>query len=104
MDERGQWGCVVAPAAGPATGALGSGLLAAAWRACDAGVNGAANGFALVLYGALLSVAATVYWWVLVGYAGRRNLTVVLLGGTIGTAAMVWIFVALLQVPHGYRC
>lgn len=44
---RGQWGCMVAPVAGLATGVLGSVLPAAAWRACDVGVNGAANGFAL---------------------------------------------------------
>lgn len=104
MDERGQWGCAVAPVAGAATGVLGSGVLAAAWRACDVGVNGAANGFALAFYGALLSVVAAVYWWVLVGCAGRRNLTVALLGGTVGSAVMVGVFVALLQVPQGYRC
>lgn len=41
---------------------------------------------------------------VLLGYVGRWNLTVALLSGTAGTAIMVWIFVALLQVPAGYRC
>ncbi|MFB7257850.1 hypothetical protein [Streptomyces nojiriensis] len=90
--------------AGLATGALGSVLLAAAWRACDVGVNGAANGLALTFYGALLAITATVWWAVLIGYAGRWNLTVALLGGTVGTAIMLWIFVALLQVPNGYRC
>lgn len=35
---------------------------------------------------------------------GRWNLTVSLLGGTAGTAVMIWIFVAVLQVPNGYRC
>ncbi|MDX6762824.1 hypothetical protein SIN09_26280 [Streptomyces sp. F8] len=38
------------------------------------------------------------------GYVGRWNLTVALLSGTAGAAVMVWIFVALLQVPDGYRC
>ncbi|MFD8990380.1 hypothetical protein ACFVZ4_20255 [Streptomyces goshikiensis] len=101
---RGQWGCAVAPVAGLATGVLGSVLLAAAWRACDVGVNGAANGLALTFYGALLAITAAVWWGVLIGYVGRWNLTVALLGGTVGTAVMVWIFVALLQVPNGYRC
>ncbi|MFD0124085.1 hypothetical protein [Streptomyces virginiae] len=101
---RGQWGCAVAPVAGLATGVLGSVLLAAAWRACDVGVNGAANGLASTFYGALLAITAAVWWAVLIGSVGRRNLTVALLGGTVGTAAMVWIFVALLQVPDGYRC
>nr|WSX53966.1 hypothetical protein OG409_36640 [Streptomyces sp. NBC_00974] len=101
---RGQWGCAVAPVAGLATGVLGSVLLAAAWRTCDVGVNGAANGLALIFYGALLSVIAAVWWGVLLGYVGRWNLTVALLSGTAGTAIMVWIFVALLQVPAGYRC
>lgn len=59
---RGQWGCAVAPVAGLATGVLGSVLLAAAWRTCDVGVNGAANGLALIFYGALLSVIAAVWW------------------------------------------
>ncbi|MFD9310670.1 hypothetical protein [Streptomyces goshikiensis] len=90
--------------AGLVTGVLGSVLLAAAWRACDVGVNGAANGLALTFYGALLAITAAVWWWVLIGYVGRWNLTVALLGGTVGTAVMVWIFVALLQVPNGYRC
>lgn len=71
---------------------------------CPAGVNSAANGLALIFYGALLAITATVWWGVLIGYAGRWNLTVALLGGTAGSAAMVWAFVALLQVPHGYRC
>ncbi|MEV4194708.1 hypothetical protein [Streptomyces toxytricini] len=95
---------MVAPAAGVGTGVLGSVLLAAAWRACDIGVNGAANGLALVLYGALLAIAAAVWWGVLIGFAGRRNPTVALLGATAGAAVMVWLFVALLQVPAGYRC
>ncbi|MFD6464654.1 hypothetical protein [Streptomyces goshikiensis] len=101
---RGQWGCAIAPVAGLATGVLGSVLLAAAWRAHDVGVNGAANGLALTFYGALLAITAAVWWGVLIGYVGRWNLTVALLGGTVGTAVMVWIFVALLQVPNGYRC
>ncbi len=101
---RSQWGCAIAPVAGLATGVLGSVLLAAAWRACDVGVNGAANGLALLFYGALLSIVAAVWWGVLVGYVGRWNLAVALLGGTVGTAVMVWVFVALLQVPNGYRC
>lgn len=101
---RGQWGRAVAPVAGLATGVLGSVLLAAAWRACDVGVNGAANGLALTFYGALLAITAAVWWGVLIGYAGRWNRTVALLGGTVGTAVMVWIFVALLQVPNGYCC
>ncbi|MFD8293924.1 hypothetical protein ACFV2B_37670 [Streptomyces lavendulae] len=79
-------------------------LLAAAWRACDVGVNGAANGLALIFYGTLLTIAAAVWWGVLIRYAGQSSLTVALLGGTVGTAVMVWIFVALLQVPNGYRC
>ncbi|MGW6973798.1 hypothetical protein [Streptomyces sp. NPDC054952] len=90
--------------AGLATGVLGSVLLAAAWRSCDVGVNGAANGLALTFYGALLAITAAVWWGVLIGYVGRWNLTVALLGGTVGAAVMVWIFVALLQVPNGYRC
>ncbi|MFD3545225.1 hypothetical protein ACFWUW_06315 [Streptomyces sp. NPDC058655] len=90
--------------AGLATGVLGSVLLAAAWRACDVGVNGAANGLALIFYGALLSIMATTWWGVLIGYVGRWNLTVALLAGMVGAAVMVWIFVALLQVPNGYRC
>ncbi|MFD4739013.1 hypothetical protein ACFWNQ_16795 [Streptomyces virginiae] len=101
---RGQWGCAVAPVAGLATGVLGSVLLAAAWRACDVGVNSAANGLALTFYGALLAITAAVWWAVLIGYVGRWNLSVALLGGTAGTAVMVWIFAALLQVPDGYRC
>ncbi|MCJ0872968.1 hypothetical protein [Streptomyces sp. AP-93] len=95
---------MVAPVAGLATGVLGSVLLAAAWRTCGVGVNGAANGLALIFYGALLSGIAALWWGVLIGYVGRRNLPVALLGGTVGTAVMVRIFVALLQVPHGYRC
>ncbi|KOU52178.1 hypothetical protein ACWGCI_10625 [Streptomyces sp. NPDC054949] len=101
---RGQWGCAVAPVAGLATGVLGAVLLAAAWRACDVGVNGAANGLALIFYGALLAIMAAVWWGVFIGYVGRWNLTAALLGGTAGAAVMVWIFVALLQVPNGYRC
>ncbi|MCX5380970.1 hypothetical protein [Streptomyces sp. NBC_00091] len=101
---RGQWGCVVAPVAGLATGLLGSVVLAGAWRACGVGVNGAANGLALVFYGALLAIIASVWWGVLIGCVGRWNLVVALLGGTVGAAVMVGIFVALLQVPNGYRC
>ncbi|MGW6821435.1 hypothetical protein [Streptomyces sp. NPDC055005] len=78
-------------------------LLAAAWRACDLGVNGAANEPALIFYGVLLTVMATAWWGALIGYAGRWNLTVVLLDGVAGAAVMVRIFVALLQVPNGYR-
>lgn len=59
---HGQWRCAVAAVAGLATGVLGSMLLAAAWRACDAGVNGAANGLGLVFYGALLTITAAVWW------------------------------------------
>ncbi|MFB8351136.1 hypothetical protein [Streptomyces niveus] len=101
---RGQWGCVAAPVGGLATGVLGSVLLAAAWRACDVGVNGAANGLALIFYGALLTIISAAWWGVLIGYVGRWNLAVALLGGTVGAAVMVWIFVALLHVPNGYRC
>ncbi|MFJ8017601.1 hypothetical protein [Streptomyces sp. NPDC096339] len=90
--------------AGLATGVLGSLLLAAAWRACDVGVNAAANGLALIFYGALLASTAAVWWGVLIGYAGHWNPTVALLGGTAGTAVIVWIFVALLRVPNGYHC
>ncbi|MFC9608732.1 hypothetical protein ACFTTN_35555 [Streptomyces niveus] len=79
-------------------------LLAAAWRACDVGVNGAANGLALIFYGALLAIISAAWWGVLIGYVGRWNLAVALLGGTVGAAVMVWIFVALLHVPNGYRC
>ncbi|MFG3071766.1 hypothetical protein [[Kitasatospora] papulosa] len=79
-------------------------LLSAAWRACDVGVNGAANGLALIFYGALLTIISAVWWGALVGYVGRWNLAVALLGGTAGAAVMVWIFVALLHVPNGYRC
>ncbi|MFD7629615.1 hypothetical protein ACFV7Q_26915 [Streptomyces sp. NPDC059851] len=100
----GAWGCVVAPLAGVGTGVLGSVLLSAAWRACDAGVNGAANGLALALYGALLTLVAVTWWGVVAGYVGRRSPTVALLGGVTGTAVMVWGFVALFQVPHGYTC
>ncbi|WP_327330512.1 hypothetical protein OG265_37160 (plasmid) [Streptomyces sp. NBC_01208] len=83
---------------------IGSVLLSAAWRACDVGVNGAANGLALIFYGALLTIISAVWWGALVGYVGRWNLAVALLGGTAGAAVMVWIFVALLHVPNGYRC
>ncbi|MEU9496823.1 hypothetical protein AB0D73_34260 [Streptomyces sp. NPDC048215] len=83
---------------------IGSALLSAAWRACDVGVNGAANGLALIFYGALLTIISAVWWGALVGYVGRWNLAVALLGGTAGAAVMVWIFVALLHVPNGYRC
>ncbi|MFF4006526.1 hypothetical protein [Streptomyces sp. NPDC001717] len=103
-NTRGQWGCAVASVAGPATGVLGSVLLAAAWRACDVGVNGAATGLALIFYGAVLAGAAAVWWGLLIGYVGRWNLAVALAGGAVGTAVMIWIFVVLLQVPHGYRC
>ncbi|MFI1279164.1 hypothetical protein ACH4U5_00045 [Streptomyces sp. NPDC020858] len=102
---HGQWGCAVAPVAGLATGVLGSMFLAAAWRACDVGVNGAANGLAPVFYGDLLTITAERVWWgMLIGYVGRWNLAVALLGGTAGAPVMVWIFVALLQVLNGYRC
>jgi len=67
-------------------------------------VNGAANGLALIFYGALLTIISAVWWGALVGYVGRWNLAVALLGGTAGAAVMVWIFVALLHVPNGYRC
>ncbi|MCF3183119.1 hypothetical protein IPZ70_24725 [Streptomyces polychromogenes] len=100
----GQWGCAAGPVAGAATGVLGAVLLSAAWRACDVGVNGAANGLALIFYGALLAIVAAVWWGLLFGYVGRWNLAVAFLGGAVGSAVMVWIFVALLQVPHGYRC
>jgi len=95
---------VAAPVGGLATGVIGSVLLSAAWRACDVGVNGAANGLALIFYGALLTIISAVWWGALVGYVGRWNLAVALLGGTAGAAVMVWIFVALLHVPNGYRC
>ncbi|MFD7560454.1 hypothetical protein ACFV9E_38925 [Streptomyces sp. NPDC059835] len=101
---RDQWGCAVASVAGPATGVLGSVLLAAARRTCEVGVNGAANGLALILYGAVLAGVAAVWWGLRIAYVGRWNLTVALAGGAVGTAVMIWIFVALLQVPHGYRC
>ncbi|MEU2395567.1 hypothetical protein [Streptomyces sp. NPDC007369] len=101
---RTGWGCAVVPLAGVATGMLGSVLLAAAWRACDVGVNGPANSLALVLYGSLLTLAAVVWWGVIVGYVGRRSLPVALLGGPAGAVVLVWTFVALLQVPHGYSC
>ncbi|MGW0389826.1 hypothetical protein ACWDYJ_02785 [Streptomyces sp. NPDC003042] len=101
---RSQWGCVAAPVAGLATGALGSVLLAAAWRACDVGVNGAANGLALIFYGVLFTLAAAAWWGLLIGYVGGWNLPVALLGGAVGAAGIVWVFVALLQVPNGYRC
>ncbi|MER6782095.1 MULTISPECIES: hypothetical protein [unclassified Streptomyces] len=101
---RGQLGCVIAPLAGLGTGVLGAVLLNAAWRACDVGVNGAANGLALLFYGALLALLATAWWGVLVAYVGRWNLAAALLGGLAGAAVMVWVFVALLQVPDGYRC
>ncbi|MFK0253154.1 hypothetical protein [Streptomyces sp. NPDC090445] len=101
---QSRWGCAVVPLAGFATGVLGSVLLASAWRACDVGVNGAANSFALVLYGSLLTLTAVVWWGVVVRYVGRRSPTVALLGGSAGAAVMVWVFVALLQVPHGYTC
>uniref|UniRef100_A0AAU3H5L7 Major facilitator superfamily (MFS) profile domain-containing protein n=1 Tax=Streptomyces sp. NBC_01401 TaxID=2903854 RepID=A0AAU3H5L7_9ACTN len=95
---------MAAPVGGLSTGALGSVLLAAAWRACDVGVNGAANGLALVFYGALLAITSAAWWGALIGCTGRRNLAVALLGGTAGSAVMVWIFVALLRVPDGYGC
>ncbi|WP_432005170.1 hypothetical protein [Streptomyces parvus] len=95
---------MAAPVGGLATGALGTVLLAAAWKACDVGVNGAANGLALAFYGAVLTTVAAVWWGVLVGYLGRWSLAVSLLGGIAGAAAIVWIFVALLHVPNGYRC
>ncbi|MEH0400618.1 hypothetical protein OH769_34410 [[Kitasatospora] papulosa] len=95
---------MAAPVGGLATGVIGSVLLSAAWRACDVGVNGAANGLALIFYGALLTITSAVWWGALVGYVGRWNLAVALLGGTAGAAVMVWIFVALLHVPNGYHC
>lgn len=101
---RGQWGCVTGPVAGVIIGVLGSLLLSAAWRACDVGLNGAANGLALIFYGALLTITAALWWGVLIGYVGRRSLAAALLVGTLGSATMLWIFVAILQVPHGYRC
>ncbi|MEV6730376.1 MULTISPECIES: hypothetical protein [unclassified Streptomyces] len=101
---RGQVGCLIAPSAGVGTGVLGAGLLNAAWRACDVGVNGAANGLALLFYGALLALLATAWWGVLVGYVGRWNPAAGLFGGLAGATVMVWVFVALLQVPDGYRC
>ncbi|MCX5146209.1 MULTISPECIES: hypothetical protein [unclassified Streptomyces] len=101
---RGQVGCLIAPLAGVGTGVLGAVLLNAAWRACDVGVNGSANGLALFFYGALLALLATAWWGVLVGYVGRRNPAAGLIGGLAGAVVMVWVFVALLQVPDGYRC
>ncbi len=101
---RGQWGCVAAPVGGLATGVAGTVLLAAAWEACDVGVNRAANGLALVFYGVMLATVAAVWWGVIVGYLGRWNPEVSLLGGLAGAAVIVWIFVALLHVPNGYRC
>ena len=101
---RGQWGCVAAPVGGVVTGVLGTVVLSAAWQACDVGVNGAANGLALIFYGALLTMVAAAWWGAAVGYIGRWNIPVALLGSTGGAAIMVWIFVALLHVPDGYRC
>ncbi|QLG33761.1 hypothetical protein HXS80_20360 [Streptomyces sp. CB04723] len=101
---RGRWGCVAAPVGGLATGVLGTVLLAAAWRACDVGVNGAANGLALAFYGAVLAAVAALWWGVLVGWVGRWSLPVSLIGGTFGAAGIVGIFVALLDTPHGYSC
>ncbi|WP_241748566.1 MULTISPECIES: hypothetical protein [Streptomyces] len=95
---------MAAPVGGLATGVIGAVLLSAAWRACDVGVNGAANGLALIFYGALLAIVAAAWWGALIGCVGRWNLAVALLGGTAGAAVMVWIFVALLHVPNGYRC
>lgn len=68
---RGQWGCAVAPVAGLAIGVLGSVLLAAAWEACDVGVNGAANGLALIFYGTLLAITGAVWWGVLIDRGDR---------------------------------
>ncbi|MEU6310762.1 hypothetical protein [Streptomyces sp. NPDC047014] len=67
-------------------------------------MNGAANGLALIFYGVMLAVIAGAWWGLLIGYVGRWNLAVALVGCTVGTAVMLWIFVALLQIPHGYRC
>ncbi|MEU8431599.1 hypothetical protein AB0F18_01585 [Streptomyces sp. NPDC029216] len=67
-------------------------------------MNDAANGLALIFYGALLSIAAAVWWGVLIGWVGRWNLAVAFLGGTVGSGVLLWIFVAVLQVPQGYRC
>ncbi|WP_405979823.1 hypothetical protein [Streptomyces sp. NBC_00158] len=102
---RGQWGgCVLIPVAGLATGLVGIKLLAAAWRACDVGVNASANGFALLLYGAFLVLLALAWWGAALGCVGPRNTAVALLTGLAGSAAMVWVFVAVLGVPHGYEC
>ncbi|MFC9118685.1 hypothetical protein ACFTXO_02675 [Streptomyces sp. NPDC057067] len=95
---------MAAPVGGLATGVIGAVLLSAAWRACDVGVNGAANGLALIFYGALLAIVAAAWWGALIACVGRWNLAVAFLGGTAGAAVMVWIFVALLHVPNGYRC
>ncbi|MFJ3882776.1 hypothetical protein ACIPW5_35670 [Streptomyces sp. NPDC090077] len=101
---RGQWGCVLIPVAGLATGLAGIRLLAAAWRACDVGVNASANGLALLFHGALLTAFALAWWGTVLGYVAPRNLPAALLSGAAGSAAMVWAFVAFLGVPHGYTC
>ncbi|WP_223837808.1 hypothetical protein [Streptomyces venezuelae] len=95
---------MVAPVAALGTAVLGTVLLSAAWRACDVGVNASANGFALLMYGALLALLAAGWWGVLAGYVGRWSLTAALAGGLIGSAVMVWVFVALLREPAGYTC
>ncbi|RST08309.1 hypothetical protein EF910_03190 [Streptomyces sp. WAC07149] len=101
---RGLWGCVLIPVAGLATGLLGIRLLAAAWQACDAGVNASANGLALLCYGAFLTLLALAWWGTALGYVGPRNAAAALLAGTAGSAVMVWAFIAVLGVPHGYDC
>lgn len=67
---RGRVGCLIAPPAGVGTGVLGAVLLNAAWRACGVGVNGAANGLALLFYGALLALFATAWWGCSSGTSG----------------------------------
>ncbi|MGE7389846.1 hypothetical protein ACQKM2_30645 [Streptomyces sp. NPDC004126] len=102
---RGQWGgCVLIPVAGLTTGLIGIKLLAAAWRACDAGVNASANGLALLLYGAFLVLLALAWWGAALGYVGPRNVPAALLTGLAGSAAMVWLFVTAMGSPHGYEC
>ncbi|MGI5451002.1 hypothetical protein ACQEVM_35565 [Streptomyces sp. CA-243310] len=67
-------------------------------------MNGAAKVLALVFHGVLLPVVAGAWWWVLIRHVGRWSLPLALLGGVVGSAVMVWVFVALLEVPDGYRC
>ncbi|MFF5445818.1 hypothetical protein [Streptomyces sp. NPDC012888] len=101
---RGTAGCVAAPLGGLATGAAGAVLLSAAWRACDVGVNASANSFALLLYVPVLVLLAAAWWGLAVGYAARWSLPAGLLAGLLGSAVMVWVFVALLREPGGYTC